>query len=343
MRSFRAAVDSRVWSRAEPEELVDQPEVVKGVVRVSGPFTVEGVRPEELSLGDDGAFDPTPNAFEADDPDDVAVGGGPGPLYEATSYLAKMVALLRNDGVRFLNNQRKRFARLEPLFESGTGSLLHAEGAWGDGPDTIAVTFGPQYGPITAQQVEEAVRAARRYDELVIAGFSFDAEASAAIAESQHPKLRIHQAYIRPDVNPGMDGLLKDTPSSEIFTVFGEPDIEVKKGAEKGTFVVCLNGVDIYDPVENVVRSTGAQKVAAWFLDGDFDGRCFCISQAFFPDQNAWEKIQKALKSSADPEVFDRFKGTESLAFPAGKHKRIAVKVIDPRGNEVMAIRPLPV
>ena len=81
--------------------------------------------------------------------------------------------------------------------------------------------------------------------------------------------------------------------------------------------------------------------MAAWFLDSDYDGRCFCITQAFFPDQDAWEKIAKALGSSADAEAFEKFSGTESLPFKLGKHKRIAVKVIDPRGNEVTAVRQL--
>ena len=233
---------------------------------------------------------------------------------------------------------------MEPLFETATGSVIHAEGVWEDGdasgPATVGVTFGPQYGPVTATQVEDAIRSARRYDDLVVAGFSFDAEASAAIQESAHPKLRIHQAHIRPDMNPAMDGLLKETPGSQLFTVFGQPEVEVRKTKE-GEFVCELSGVDIYDPIENTVRSSGAEKVAAWFLDQDYDGRCFCITQAFFPDQDAWEKIAKALKGSADPEAFDAFKGTISLPFSVGKHRRIAVKVIDPRGNEVMAIRKL--
>ncbi|MBL8802816.1 MAG: site-specific DNA-methyltransferase, partial [Planctomycetes bacterium] len=108
-----------------------------------------------------------------------------------------------------------------------------------------------------------------------------------------------------------------------------------------GEWQVKLEGVDIYDPVENTVRSTKAEKVAAWFLDSDFDGRCFCICQAFFPDQDAWEKIAKSLGSAADPEAFAAFKGTTSLAFKKGRHGRIAVKVIDPRGNEVMTVRKL--
>lgn len=340
-KAWRAKMDevnSCIERNADQEELVDQPEVVRGVLRVSGPFTVEGVRPEELSLGEQGLFDPTPNEFEEDP------GSRDPRIVNLQAYFSRMASSLRNDGVTFLGNKRRKLARLEPLFETATGTVIHAEGVWEDGDvngaATVGVTFGPQYGPVTAVQVEEAIRSCRRYDDLVVAGFSFDAEASAVIQESSHPRLHIHQAYIRPDLNPAMDGLLKETPGSQLFTVFGQPEVEVRK-TKDGDWICELAGVDIYDPIENSVRSSGAEKVAAWFLDQDYDGRCFCITQAFFPDQDAWEKIAKALKGSADSEAFDAFKGTTSLPFPAGKHRRIAVKVIDPRGNEVMAIRKL--
>jgi adenine-specific DNA-methyltransferase len=137
-----------------------------------------------------------------------------------------------------------------------------------------------------------------------------------------------------------MAGLLKETPDSQLFTVFGTPEIKIAED-KAGNWVVQLKGVDVYDPVANTIRSTGADKVAAWFLDSDFDGRCFCITQAFFPNQDAWEKIAKALGSAADLNAFEAFKGTTSIPFPAGKHKRVAVKVIDPRGNEVMAVHAL--
>jgi adenine-specific DNA-methyltransferase len=338
-KAWRAKMDdvSRcIADNAEHEELVDQPEVLKGVLRVSGPFTVEGVRPEELSLGEEGLFDATPNEFEED--------GGQVEIGNIGAYLTRMVQHLRGDGLTFIGNKQKKFARLEPLFEVQTGSMIHAEGVWdgGDlgGPNTIAVGFGPQYGPVTALQVEELVRGAKRYDELVVAGFSFDAEATEVIQGQAHPKLQIHQAYIRPDINPGMEGLLKDTRNSELFTVFGQPEVEVA-ATKDGDWVVTLAGVDIYDPIENTVRSSGAEKVAAWFLDSDYDGRCFCIAQAFFPNQDAWEKVARTLGSSADAQAFEKFAGTESLPFKTGKHKRIAVKVIDPRGNEVMAVRQL--
>jgi adenine-specific DNA-methyltransferase len=102
-----------------------------------------------------------------------------------------------------------------------------------------------------------------------------------------------------------------------------------------------MQGVDIYDPVTNSIVDTGAAKVAAWFVDGDYDGRTFCITQAFFPDRSAWDKLSKALNGVVDPERFEALSGTVSLPFPAGKHKCAAVKVIDPRGNEVMRVHTL--
>jgi adenine-specific DNA-methyltransferase len=335
-RSKMDDVNSCIGANAEIEELADKPEVVTSVVRVTGPFTVEGVRPEELSLGGDGLFDPTPNEFEVDVEPEA---GGP----NLQAYLAQMVGHLRTDGLTFLGNKHGKFARLDPLFEDASASLIHAEGIWegadSDKGNTVAVSFGPQHGPVTALQVEEAIRAAKQYDELVLAGFSFDAEAFAVVEEQSHPKLRLHLAQIRPDLNEAMHGLLKDTPNSELFSVFGQPEIQLKES--KDGWLCTLKGVDIYNPLDNTVRSSGADKVAAWFLDSDFDGRCFCITQAFFPDQNAWDKIARALGSSADLEAFERLKGTTSLPFQKGKFGRIAVKVIDPRGNEVMAVRKL--
>jgi len=335
MDEVRDCIDAN----AEHETLVDQPDVVKGVVRVSGPFTVEGVRPEELSLDEDGQiFDPTPNEWQS--------GGQDGdPAQNASAYLDRMRQLISKDGVTFPNNEHRDFLRVDPLDE--VDSALHAESIWEDGngdePCNVGIAFGPQYGPVTAEQVEDLVRASRRYDELVIAGFSFDGAAQEVIQESADRRLKIHMAHIRPDVSPGMDGLLKDTPESQLFTVFGQPEVEVRS-AKKGQdhkFEVALLGVDIYSPLTGEIKSTGAEKVAAWFLDSDYDGRCFCITQAFFPNQNAWEKIAKALGSAADEEAFAAYKGTVSLPFASGQHNRIAVKVIDPRGNEVMAIRSL--
>lgn len=338
-RAKMDAVRACIESNTEQESLVDKPEVISGVARVTGPFTVEGVRPEELSLDEEGqTFDPTPDEWQASGLDGD-------PAQNASAYLDRMRQLLSNDGVTFPNNEHRDFLRVDPL--DVVDSALHAEAIWGSGNDdepcNVGIAFGPQYGPVIAEQVEDLVRASRRYDELVIAGFSFDGTAQEVIQESANQRLKIHMAHIRPDVSPGMDGLLKDTPESQIFTVFGQPEVEVRpaKKGQNGELEVELLGVDIYSPLTGEIKSTGADKVAAWFLDSDYDGRCFCTTQAFFPDQNAWEKIAKALGSAADEEAFAAYKGTVSLPFSPGQHNRIAVKVIDPRGNEVMAIRSL--
>ena len=197
-------VEACVTANAEMEELVQKPEIVNGILRVSGPFTVEGVRPEELSLSDSGDFELSPNEIEADGVVSEIEG------QNLQAYLSGMVGHLRTDGLTFLGNQHRKFSRLDPLFEQESASLIHAEGAWagtnGDQRITVAISFGPQHGPVTALQVEEAIRAAKQYDDLVFAGFSFDAEAFAVVHEQNHPKLRIHLAHIRPDLNDAMKG-----------------------------------------------------------------------------------------------------------------------------------------
>lgn len=342
-KAWRAKMDevnACIAANAAQEELVDQPEVVKGIVRVSGPFTVEAVQPPERSLGAiEGMFDGAPD--ELDDTFDVK---------NVESYLDQMTRLLKLDGVRFPNNKQMGFSRLERL--TGQSGGLHAEGRWtpkgetdpdSEGRATVAVGFGPQYGPVTAKQVEDLIRSASRrgYDALVVAGFSFDGPAQAAIEESQHPKLHIHMASIRPDVNPGMAGLLKEQPGSQLFTVFGQPRTRLEGPNKRGEYCVHMEGVDIYDPVANVIRSTEDSKVAAWFVDGDYDGRTFCITQAFFPDKSAWDKLANALGGVVSEDAFEKLSGNVSLPFPPGKHQCVAVKVIDPRGNEVMQVHRL--
>jgi adenine-specific DNA-methyltransferase len=347
-RAKQDEVDACIAAHAEQEELVDQPEVVRGIVRVSGPFTVEAVQPAETSLDDIAAASPIDGAPETLGETFEASPAATEPQ-NAEAYLDRMLRLLKLDGVRFPDNKVNRFTRLEPLGTSASG--IHAEGRWvpegaeDDDPEgraTVAVAFGPQYGPVTAKQVEQLIRAASRrgYDDLVIAGFAFDGAAQAIIQDAQNPNIRVHMAHIRPDVNPAMNGLIKDTPRSQLFSVFGLPRSRLERVGNDEWRVV-MEGVDIYDPLTGTVVPTRQDKVAAWFLDSDYDGRTFCITQAFFPDRDAWEKLEKALKGIIPAEAFAALSGTESLPFPKGEHATVAVKVIDPRGNEVMRIHRL--
>ena len=347
-------VNACIEASAEQEELVDDPDKLSGVVRVSGPFTMEAVMPAEESLGAESPIGGEPESLETFGQEKGAV-GRPAPNVapeqepqNAEAYLHKILRLLKADGVRFPNNKVAAFTRLEAV---SSGDFVHAEGEWSAEPGTgdkgngkerrVAVSFGPQFGPVTAYQVENALHHASRRgcDDLVFAGFSFDGSAQAIIQYDPNPKVRCHLAHIRPDVTMG--DLLKETAGSQIFTVFGSVrPLKVTK-AKDGQYTVEMEGVDIYNPVENTIQPTNADKVAAWFLDGDYDGRTFCITQAFFPDKSAWEKLAKALKGVIDEERFEALSGTVSLPFPVGKHKRCAVKVIDPRGNEVMRVHRL--
>jgi len=340
-QAWRAKMDevnACIAGNAEQEELVDQPEVVRNVARVSGPFTMEAVMPAEESLA---AASPIGGGPE-DGLETFAAAGDGGVTDEpinAEAYLDKMLRLLRADGVRFPNNKVLAFTRLEAC----SSDYLHAEGEWtteGGQTRTVAASFGPQFGPVTAWQVEQALPAASRrgFHDLIFAGFSFDAAAQAIIQEDPNPKVRCHLAHIRPDVNMGT--LLKETPGSQLFTVFGSPRTNLRTAGE-GEFIVEMEGVDIYNPVDNTLLPTKADKVAAWFLDTDYDGRTFCITQAFLPDKTAWGRIARALKGVIDEERFAALSGTVSLPFPAGRHRRAAVKVIDPRGNEVMRVHKL--
>jgi adenine-specific DNA-methyltransferase len=324
-------VNDCIAKNAEMEELVDKPEELKGVVRVSGPFTMDGVI--SVELGPDSPIGGAPD-------EDLDTFGGDVGAVNAEAHLDKMLRLLKAAGVDFEGNKNMKFARLEAV----TGaSLLHTHGEWGNGDKKqrkVAVSIGPEVGNITSFQVEEAVRAANRagYDDLVFAGFGFDASAQAAIVEASHPNLRCHMALIRPDV--AMEGLLKTQPGSQIFTVFSAPRVKPPKKDSEGMYTIEVEGMDVYDPVSGTLYPTNKERIAAWFLDSDYDGRTFCICQAFFPDKSKWSKLAKALGDQGviDEDRFEALSGLKSLPFPKGKHSRIAVKVIDPRGNEGLRV-----
>ncbi len=333
-------VNECIAANAEIEELVDKPEIVKNTVRVAGPFTMEGVIAVEE--GPDTPIGGAPDELESFDTDDA----GDMAVANAEAHLDKVIRLLKAAGIDFPGNKNMKFSRIEPM----TGAaLIHAEGEWLNGSQEerrVAVSIGPEVGNVTAMQVEDAIRDANRtgYDDVVFAGFGFDAAAQEAIESADHPKLRLHMALIQPDV--AMDDLLKTQPGSQLFTVFSAPRVRGPIRQDDGEYVVEVEGMDVYDPVRNTLFPTDKQQIAAWFLDTDYDGRTFCICQAFFPDKSKWDKLARALgdKGLVDQDTFDTLSGLTSLPFPKpprpgkGETWRVAVKVIDPRGNEGLRV-----
>ncbi len=347
LTAYRAAwrtkmdeVNACIAANAETEELVDKPAIVNGAVRVAGPFTMEGVMAREE--GPDSPIGGAPEELETFDAEDT----GELVIADAEAHLDKMIRLLRTSGVDFPDNRNVKFSRLDPT----TGAtLVHAEGEWlnGAGADRrVAVSIGPEVGNLTGMQVEDAIRDANRkgYDDVVFAGFGFDPAAQEAIDAASHPRLRLHMALISPDV--AMGDLLKEQPGSQLFRVFSAPRVTGLAQQDDGDYVVEVEGMDVYDPVSNALYPSDRTRIAAWFLDTDYDGRTFCICQAFFPDRKKWDKLARALDNAGavDPSAFDALSGFRSLPFPrparlrAGELWKVAVKVIDPRGNEGLRV-----
>jgi len=325
-REKRKEIDESIKHHAPQEVLYDRPKIKRGIVRVSGPFTVEAI---PVPVVEDPTQQPIPQFEEEETRARISDRGG--------DYLTAMINLLKQQGsILFPSGKRMELENIRPL----NLGFLHAEAETKQNGKTlrVAISFGPQYGPVTAFQVQEAIPTARMnaYNVLIFAGFSFDPETQALIQKVPVTGLEIHFANISPDVLVG--DLLKTTRASQIFTVYGQPDVKLISQKDD-TFIVELLGIDIYDPLTGEVYHSRGEDVAAWFLDTDYDSMTFHICQAFFPgDSKAWQKLQRALKAQIDPDAFEQMRNTKSFPFKAGKHKKIAVKVIDFRGNEVIRV-----
>jgi len=150
----------------------------------------------------------------------------------------------------------------------------------------------------------------------------------------------IPSAYVEAARDLMMGDLLKNLRSSQVFSVCGLPDVEVIK-TEEGKYQVKLLGVDVFDPITVRSDSRSGDDVPAWFLDTDYNGRVFHVCQAFFPRTGAWENLKKALRADYNVEVWDHLAGTVSAPFEGGDSGRVAVKVIDDRGNELLVVKDL--
>ena len=330
-RLIRQSVDQEV--------LYDQPEEDKGKVRVSGPFTVEAI---PVASMEDASESPIPQLEpEARDDDLARPGRGvaeSGAGYAAgTDYTAYMIDLLKKSGgVHFKNGKDLPLTTLRPV--KTAHEWLHAEsetGFEGEDPRRVAVSFGPRHAPVTPKQVLDGIQQTRGYDVVLFVGFACDPEALRIIEGGASNRI-LQFVHAAPDILVARD-LLKTSKTTKLFTVFGLPDVKVKKA--NGEATVTLTGVDIYDPTTGETVHDDGENVAAWFLDHDYDGRTFCVCQAFFPGgkrKNPWEKLQKALKGSIDEDKFESLRGTTSIPFKPGK--KVAVKVIDDRGNEVVKV-----
>jgi len=334
------------------ETLYDQPRGDGGKVRVTGPFTVEAVpAPTVRSLTDAGEPQPADAS--------VARTG-------ETLRQAEWRAELLKTGIRGKNNQMILFSRVEPLagtrwLHADAESLPNERGADRvseprPGParsaDRVAISFGPVHAPLEQRQVELAWEEARtlspRPGILAFSAFQFDPEAAKDIDELTREKTGM--TFLKVQMNPDLltEDLKKKRASNQSFWLMGQPDVEVRtvaKGEHKGKLEVEVHGFDYYNTKTGQIESGDTRRIALWMLDPDYDGRSLFPRQVFFPmadESGGWARLARNLKAEIDDERMDAYRGTVSLPFPPGPHKRVAVKIVDDRGIESLKVVPVP-
>lgn len=333
------------------EVLVDRPEVNNGVVRVAGPFVVEAtIAPAQVvDLVPPLAPQPMPaQSLEAAIGNADAANGGlalmsaePTARYgDPATHIERMTQVLRQSKtLRLPGNRELVLADIRRMSDS---DLIHAEGLDAEG-NRIAVVFGPEDGAISSDVVFEAAREAYflKFPHLYFFGFAIQAKARELLED--RAKLRVPCTYVTVTPDVAMSDLLKTSRASEIFSVTGLPDARLRKTGKKNEdgeplFEVELLGLDIFNPATMEQEAIEGQNMPAWMLDTDYDGMCFYATQVFFPKTAAWDNLQKSLKAEFDPSVWAHLAGTVSEPFVVGPKQRVAVKVIDERGNELMRV-----
>ena len=315
------------------EVLYDQPLPDKKRVRITGPFTVEAVpAPSVLPLAQ---IEKEPLSTD----NSLARIGG-------TSRQAEWRSELIKTGIRGKGKQSIEFSRIEPL--PGT-RWLHADGATKSAnPERVVLSFGPEHAPLEQKQVELAWEEARKLNPkpsmIVFASFHFDPEAAKDIDELTKDKTGMTFLKVQMNTDLLTEDLKKQRSSNQSFWLMGQPDVEVreiKKGADKGKYQVEVHGFDYYNTKTGSIESGDTSKIAVWMLDTDYDSRSLYPRQVFFPmagEKDGWSRLAKNLKAEIDAELIEAYRGTVSLPFELGKHKRVAVKIVDDRGIESLKI-----
>ena len=319
----RKEIDAAIARHVETEILYDQPYEDNKRIRVTGPFTVESLSPHRVLVTDEERPDSETEARRT-------AGAG--------QFETMILGNLKKAGVQnTVKNERLKFDRLEPY----AGQWLHASGEYTESDGTthrVAVCIGPEHGTVGPQLVKEAAKEAVQgvgFDLLVVCGFAFDPHVSEEA--KRYGKLTVLMARMNPDLAMG-DELLKKTGAGNLFMVFGEPDMEVKKQKD-GKLTVQIRGIDVYDPTTGQIRSSSTDDIACWFIDTDYNGESFFVRHAYFTGADEpYEKLKRALRAEVDESAWSSLYSTKSHPFDPPKTGKIAVKVINHYGDEVLKI-----
>ena len=326
-------IDASIAAKADYEYLYDKPYEDRSKVRVAGPFTVESISPHRV-LG-------------VDENGDVIDGIAEPRNGYGTGYDFGQVILenLKRSGVQQAHKEdRITFASLTPW----PGRFVCAEGRYVEGgsvdddddapsgPERRAAVFiGPEFGTVSRPDLVEAAREAADggFDVLIACAFNYDAHTTEFESLGRVPVLK---ARMNADLH--MAGELKNTGNGNLFVIFGEPDIDVGDAGD-GQLQVKVNGVDVFHPNTGEVRSDGPDGIACWFIDTDYNQESFFVRHAYFLGAgDPYKSLKTTLKAEIDEDAWATLNSATSRPFPRPESGRIAVKVINHLGDEVMKV-----
>ena len=324
-------IDASIAAKADYEYLYDKPYEDRGIVRVAGPFTVESLAPHR-TLGVD------ENDELIDHLAERKTGYG-----EQHDFAAMILEHLKTSGVQQAHREdRISFTALTPW----PGDLICAEGRYVEGDaDTgterrAGIFLGPEFGTVSRPDLVAAAREAADadYDMLIACAFSYEAHASEFSKLGRIPVLK---ARMNADLH--MAGDLKNTGKGNLFVIFGEPDIDIipvqDNGAKAGQIQVKVNGVDVFHPNTGEIRSDGPDGIACWFIDTDYNEESFFVRHAYFLGANdPYKALKTTLKAEIDRDAWETLHSDTSRPFDRPDSGRIAVKVINHLGDEVMKV-----
>lgn len=319
-------IDASIAAKADFEYLYDKPYEDKTKVRVAGPMTIESLSPHRM-LGvdeDDELIDPAKAANRTD---------------EDADFGQMVLENLKTAGVQQAHKEdRIVFSSISPWPGQG---YIAAEGRYTesdseDAPEKRAAIFiGPEFGTVSKQDLVAAAREAgdADFDVLIACAFNYDALSTEFGKLGRIPILK---ARMNADLHMAED--LKNTGKGNLFVVFGEPDIDILD-AENNKIQVKINGVDVFHPSSGEVRSDNADGIACWFVDTDYNEEAFCVRHAYFLGQNdPYKSLKTTLKAEINKEAWDTLNSDTSRPFKKPESGRIAVKVINHLGDEVMKV-----
>ncbi|QBP73864.1 site-specific DNA-methyltransferase [Herbaspirillum huttiense] len=325
-------IDASIAAKAEFEYLYDKPYENKKAVRVAGPFTVESLSPHRvLGVDEDDELIDTLREPEAQ--------------YAAKQSFPQMI--LENLKTAGVQQAHKEDRIMFTSLVAWPGELVCAEGRYIEegkvGADEAAtagvekraaIFIGPEFGTVQRADLVEAAREAADagFDVLIACAFNFEAHTTEF---SKLGKLPVLKARMNADLHMAED--LKNTGKGNLFVIFGEPDITLLH--EGDMLRVTVNGVDVFKPQTGEVVSDGADGIACWFIDTDYNEESFFVRHAYFLGANdPYNALKTSLKAEIDAEAWASLNSDTSRPFKKPKSGRIAVKVINHLGDEVMKV-----